>query len=152
MEPTYTLREFANAVRHHTDITNSLLSAADIDHSSLLRRLLEGKPIYKKAPPRAFSYPWYELLDTGTAEFADISLWELQASADWKRGAKVDFKTDRLVMINQSVWGLESVISENEIIATYPHYTLRVHCIATDTFGDRKCWAVTVLETENETR
>lgn len=37
--------------------------ASDIDaeHSSLLRRLLSGKPKLEKAPPRRFSYPCYEL-------------------------------------------------------------------------------------------
>jgi hypothetical protein len=36
-------------------------TSADVDHSALLRRLLEGKPLLPKAPPLRMSYPWYEL-------------------------------------------------------------------------------------------
>jgi hypothetical protein len=40
-------------------------SAADADHSSLLLRLLLGKPALPYPPPRAFSYPNYDLVETG---------------------------------------------------------------------------------------
>jgi hypothetical protein len=36
-----------------------------IQHSSLLRRLLEGKCVFKYAPPKSFSYPWIELIEHG---------------------------------------------------------------------------------------
>lgn len=36
-------------------------TSADVDHSSLLRRLLDDKPVYKSPPPRSYSYPNYDL-------------------------------------------------------------------------------------------
>ncbi|HLG26328.1 MAG TPA: hypothetical protein VI423_00920, partial [Paenisporosarcina sp.] len=37
----------------------------NIDHSVLLRRMLEGKPPLPKAPPRTFSYPNYQMIESG---------------------------------------------------------------------------------------
>jgi len=37
----------------------------NIDHSSLLHRLLNGGPVFKKAPPTAYSYPWVDLIKHG---------------------------------------------------------------------------------------
>ncbi len=42
-------------------------TANDVDHSALLRRLLNGKPLLPNPPPVSFSYPWYEILETGKA-------------------------------------------------------------------------------------
>ena len=42
--------------------------SADVDHSSLLRRLLAGKEPLPEPPPRSFSYPWYEIVEQGHAE------------------------------------------------------------------------------------
>lgn len=47
-------------------------TTADVDHSSLLRRILEGGPVYEHAPPRAFSYPWIDLLEKRTVEGNDV--------------------------------------------------------------------------------
>jgi hypothetical protein len=43
-------------------------SDADVDHSALLNRLLDGKAPLPEPPPLSFSYPWYELVDTGAAD------------------------------------------------------------------------------------
>ena len=40
----------------------------DIDHSSLLRRLLLGKKVFKYPPPLSLSYPAYELLENGSMQ------------------------------------------------------------------------------------
>ena len=37
----------------------------DIAHSALLHRILDGLPVLPVPPPRAHSYPWYELLEKG---------------------------------------------------------------------------------------
>lgn len=42
---------------------------ADIWHSALLCRLLAGNDPLPQAPPRAYSYPWYELVEKGCAYF-----------------------------------------------------------------------------------
>lgn len=36
-------------------------TAADADHSSLLRRILEGGPVFDEPPPTSYSYPACEL-------------------------------------------------------------------------------------------
>jgi hypothetical protein len=43
-----------------------------IRHSALLQRLLAGKEPLPEAPPRAYSYPWYELLDNGCASPREV--------------------------------------------------------------------------------
>ncbi len=40
---------------------------ADADHSSLLKRLLRGEKPLPEAPPRAYSYPWCDLITYGVA-------------------------------------------------------------------------------------
>jgi hypothetical protein len=45
-------------------------TSADADHSSLLRRLFEGKPKLPKPPPCRFAYPDYEL---GEGKVVDIN-------------------------------------------------------------------------------
>jgi hypothetical protein len=37
----------------------------DIEHSALLRRLLQGKALLPDPPPLACGYPWYELIESG---------------------------------------------------------------------------------------
>ncbi len=39
----------------------------DADHSELLSRLLDGKPELEHAPPLHNSYPWYSLIENGSA-------------------------------------------------------------------------------------
>ena len=44
-------------------------------HSALFARLLSGKKALPAPPPLSHSYPWYELIDDGRAEFASLFLW-----------------------------------------------------------------------------
>ncbi len=37
----------------------------DADHSSLLRRILDGKKVLEHPPPTQASYPWYGLIENG---------------------------------------------------------------------------------------
>lgn len=50
-------------------------SLADVDHSSLFRRLLSGKEIFVKPPPLRYSYPDYELA-SGKAVYVD-EIWDI---------------------------------------------------------------------------
>lgn len=58
------VKEYESENMPNVRMWNSLkISAADVDHSVLLRRLLEGKRPFKVPPPLSFSYPWYEVMD-----------------------------------------------------------------------------------------
>jgi len=61
-------------------------------HSALLRRLLSGKPPLDKPPPRACSYPWYEL-----GEGAKCSL--IDAPREYERGK---------LIVEQATYDIES--------------------------------------------
>jgi len=150
MQPTYTIWQFAKAINKWYEITNhSSISYPDITHSALLRRILSGGSIYPYPPPKSYSYPWYELLDDGISVRADVQPWTSKVSTDWKRGAKWKVETERLVVINQTVWGLEAEISDTELIATFPYYKLRVRCTLNEVISGRNMWTVEVIENEN---
>jgi hypothetical protein len=52
--------EWAYIVENYSPPGRSV-SSADIDHSSLLKRLLSGDRPFEFAPPKLYSYPCYEL-------------------------------------------------------------------------------------------
>lgn len=70
---------------------------ADVDHSSLLRRLLGGEKIFEYAPPRSYSYPDYRL-----ASGQEVVVQEV-----WF-GKKSDNPIENMavgkVIINQAAW------------------------------------------------
>jgi hypothetical protein len=72
---------------------NLPVNLPNIDHSSLLQRLLNGKPLLEKAPPKRFSYPAYELAEGKEVEIHEIS--DLDPS--WGYGP------DRTVAIDQHI-------------------------------------------------
>lgn len=74
----------------------------EIWHSALLERLLHGKDALPQPPPRAFSYPWYFLLEHGSDTVTDIGFWK-----------------DGTVAINQGSYLIEEKISDNEYILRY---------------------------------
>ena len=61
---------------------------ADLAHSALLRRLLEGKSPLPDPPPCYRSYPWYDLIEDGHAEKVSVSITEdsinINGNIDWK--------------------------------------------------------------------
>lgn len=65
----------------------------DIDHSSLLRRLLSGKEPLPKPPPKRYSYPSYDLGEGKPVKISE--LWEyedmvvIDQSKEWKWVDKV---------------------------------------------------------------
>lgn len=48
-------------------------TGADVDHSALLRRLLEGKEAFKNPPPKMFAYPNYKLAEGKEVEIYEIN-------------------------------------------------------------------------------
>lgn len=76
---------------------------ADIDHSSLLRRLLDGKEALALPPPKRFSYPDYSLVEEdGPQRVLEVHFNPKRCSQDSGQ-----------VYIDQSIWDIESV--ENDV-------------------------------------
>lgn len=71
-------------------------TAADVDHSSLLRRLLSGKEPLPFKPPKRYSYPDYALGEGERCIATEV--WETKNS--W-------LKTERdVLIIDQSAWNI----------------------------------------------
>lgn len=90
------------------------LTPAEVDHSALLRRLLSGKPPLPEPPPRSFSYPWYELIETGEDTcFVEIITEHV---ALWNHGSP----EDPVIIVNQNPeWRLQRRDGE-DLIVTNP--------------------------------
>jgi len=52
----------------------------DADHSALLRRLLKGKPLLEKPPPRRFSYPAWEMVEEAEVEISELKESDIHTS------------------------------------------------------------------------
>jgi hypothetical protein len=77
----------------------------DVVHSSLLRRLIEGKEPLPEAPPESFGQPWYELMEKGFARNLRVS--ELR----WGRGSHL--------IINHGLWQVVREESPESCIVTH---------------------------------
>lgn len=77
----------------------------DADHSSLLKRLLEGGVVFPEPPPRSFSYPWCELIQTGRA-------LPFEVHEGWD-------DPDILVIEQCDEWRILERLGEEQFIATY---------------------------------
>lgn len=83
---------------------------ADIAHSALLTRLLEGKDPLPEPPPRAMAYPWYELIEKGRAEAYEV--FELTGGVEEGSGYQV-------LVVDQYPWKIVKKVSEDEYLVTY---------------------------------
>lgn len=86
---------------------------ANIEHSSLLTRLLRGGKALDHPPPRSFSYPWYRLVEDGGENGCEV----------WVD----DWQGERRVVINQAVWDLLDE-QPDRITASWPATGLIVIC------------------------
>jgi len=75
---------------------------ADIDHSALLERMLDGEVPLPKPPPRAFSCPWYSLVDEG-----------------YGRPYEVEEIDDKTLLIDQDTWTILEERSFESWIVSY---------------------------------
>lgn len=88
---------------------NRQIGPADVDHSSLLRRLLAGKSPHAEPPPKRFSYPAWELVESEEIEVQDISDVNGNISVDqhagysWLDQQNQILKYDRLNLIFQII-------------------------------------------------
>ena len=78
---------------------------ADIDHSSLLYRLYSGKEPLPEAPPRAMSYPDYELVETGKGLPYDVSFHYIEEK--------------NILYIEQMQWRIIEKINDKEYVVSY---------------------------------
>lgn len=79
-----------------------------IRKSALFHRLMEGKEPLPIPPPRAYSYPWYNLIEDGYGY--PFEVWEATDKA---------FVNFPAVGIDQSIWKLIEKIGENDFIVSY---------------------------------
>lgn len=93
---------------------------ADIGHSALLRRLLDGKEPLPDPPPRSFSYPWYSLIEDGEGFPMEV----------WEGHPKLFSDYPALVIDQCGCWKILEKISDTEWIATYSYGK-----------GDKVMWA-----------
>lgn len=80
----------------------------DADHSSLLRRLQEDGEVFPEAPPRAYSYPWCDLIRAGIA-----LPFEVHHGPDLRSGP------DSLLIEQCGDWRILERLGEDSFIATY---------------------------------
>ncbi len=76
----------------------------DIQHSSLLRRLLSGKEKLKYRPPHSYSYPFYQLYDEKVVEIDGVS------------AVPEEFGYKNAVNIHQYIYRISHKISDDELI------------------------------------
>lgn len=117
-EQQFTLR----CVDRWLDIRNEYIpstpaTGADVDHSSLLRRLLNGDEPLPKPPPRRFSYPDYAL---GMGE--PVAIVEF-GKLDWAGYDK------NILVIDQAQWLILEERDDGSFLLEWPvskeHFELR---------------------------
>lgn len=81
----------------------------DAEHSSLLRRLLEGKTPFKEPPPLRHSYPWSDLIDNGREDNIDVR----------EEQNKAFHHTEPMLYIDQHYWVILGKIGPEEWVVTY---------------------------------
>lgn len=81
--------------------------------SALLHRMLEGKEPFPIPPPRAFSYPWYDLIENGIAH-----PYEVWAADDEISFVLTDYPA---LVIDQSPWKILEKLEEDSWIITYQY-------------------------------
>lgn len=78
----------------------------DLDHSALFQRLLADEPILPEPPPRAYSSPWYSLLDKGEAHPHEVWFAKDKGVTIWG--------PNTVIIEQSSAWRVLETISEEE--------------------------------------
>ena len=105
---------------------------ADIEHSLLLLRLLQGKEPLLYPPPLRGGYPWYELIETGEGTGYDV----------------VEMPKDGVphLLINQSLqWRILEKIGLQEWIVTYRKDGERFRVWKDPASSEGRCWRLKKL-------
>jgi hypothetical protein len=82
---------------------------ADVDHSSLLQRLLDGKEPLPVPPPKQYSYPAYHLVEEDGPQYV-YEVW---------------FNDPGQVVIEQSPWQIVEKLSEEDYIVQWGQFDQR---------------------------
>lgn len=93
-------------------------SIADIMKSALLRRLLMGQEPLKVPPPRAYSYPWYKLIDSGRDYFLHLE----KGGADGgviKPYGRLGEAGDYMVICQDPSWKIIGMDADDNFKVTY---------------------------------
>jgi len=115
--------EHQDAPQEVKDVWQQL--TADIDHSALLGRLLDGKEPLDIPPPLSYSYPWYELVENGSVEGG----FEVGIYPDGVPIFQLQFPAAHIA---QGIWHILEIIDEDkEYIVEWPQTGLR--CRLTNT-------------------
>jgi hypothetical protein len=92
----------------------------EIAHSALLQRLVSGQEPLDLAPPRAGSYPWYDLYETGKGNVCDVFVPSEPLAGH-----------SRPIIIDQGVWSLLDEREDGSWTVQWaeghPLFHLRVH-------------------------
>ncbi len=80
----------------------------EIDHSALLKRLIQGKKPLEMAPPRSHSYPWYNLYENGEGNAYEVTVVERPLG-----------EVERPIVIDQGVWMLLQELGANRYVAQW---------------------------------
>lgn len=149
MNEKFTQHEFVHALDDYNRITEAVgyewknNIGPNLDHSSLLWRILHKKPLYKFPPPTAMSYPWYDLLDKGMITDALVSVADYEYIRQRFGGPALN--------INQTLWKLDETVEPGKVyLASWPHYVLKVKAEFLFKEHGWERWKVTILENENE--
>lgn len=143
------------AIREENGIplpTELMSLTIDAHKSALLRRMLSGKQPFPIPPPKAFSYPWYDLIEKGWAE-----PFEVYEPTGWAKG----ITGYPALVIDQSPWLVINKISDEEWIVTYMygHFEKQerapgqwhVYCVGSrlprdDSKAHNKLWKIEKIE------
>jgi len=137
------LRQFTRLLANYSDVCKKVdypwheNVGPNLGHSTLFRRLAQSQPLYKYPPPRAMSYPWYELLDEGQ-DNAEVHYYP--GGFGWNESPTLN--------INQTLWhNAEELEPGREYRASWPHYPLVVRATRT---GDATFdWIVKIESMDN---
>jgi hypothetical protein len=116
---------------------------ADVDHSSLLGRILEGMKIHKNPPPLAFSYPADRLASGESCRVTSLHFSSWLAKELEKHDG-----TER-VYIHQSAWNVVTK-NDSEYILEWPE-TKEQYRLRKNRPEDGKPWNV-LYDPEDDTR
>ncbi len=89
---------------------------ANMWHSSLLARLLQGKEPLPEPPPLAYSYPNYSLAEGEECVVGCAAVWTV---ASLKKAEELEAKSSTLT-IDQSVWEVVEQPNPDEAIVRWP--------------------------------
>lgn len=110
--PLHAVRAFCQWLDMREEYGFTRASGVDADHSPLLRRLLEGIEPLPEPPPRAHSYPWYNLVEKGY-DWAH-NVWLPPGDSEYN-----EVLGHPAIVIDQERWAIIRTVDETTWIVAY---------------------------------